>query len=251
VQYSWPVPFFLFGTVCGFHSLIELIDVISFIYILRSFTLNNYDTTTYMHGNWISSDIREMLFILLTMQMLIWLVPMTFVTFYPEIKHDHFKTCVLVFSMLVEITTDLPELVILVLWGGWRGHGSFFLISAMIFDIIMTGKSILFNPVYYQLCSCCDDDEHPVPDGHDILDAAIVYADAAESGHCAPFEALGCIHASCRACGVHERDFGVPPHQHTFHPITHGYNNVYYCSCYTSCTNASKRPVTMASGSFT
>jgi len=93
------------------------------------------------------------LFILLTMQMLIWLVPMTFVTFYPEIKHDHFKTCVLVFSMLVEITTDLPELVILVLWGGWRGHGSFFLISAMIFDIIMTGKSILFNPVYYQLCS--------------------------------------------------------------------------------------------------
>jgi len=154
-------PLYLSSTTAGFHIIVELFDVVSFIYIIRDISQGDYDTTRYLGTDRITIDIRILLFILLMGQVLVWLLPISFLLFRPRDQHKQstdqrkqskedralrLESRVLVFSMVVEILTDFPELLILFLWGGWRGQGSSFVVVTLMLDVILTGKSVLYNP---------------------------------------------------------------------------------------------------------
>jgi len=144
-------PVYLLRTVSGFHAVVELLDVVFFILIIRAFAVWDYDTTSYQN---ISStvDVRILLFGLLTSQMLVWLMPVMFFAYKDRLQAEKFERKVLQFSLVVEIFTDFPELVVLLLWGGWRGRNSPWIVITLVFDIILTLKSTIFNAFRYGLC---------------------------------------------------------------------------------------------------
>jgi len=148
-------PFYLGRSVCGFHALVELLDVVSFIWVLKDITQNKYNPASYIFSIG-SPNIQLVLFSMLTGKMLIWILPTTYVAFEQAICAEKFKMRVLQFSMVVEFLTDIPELVFLILWDGWRGEdGSWFVIFALTKDALLTFKNVTFMP--YQLC--CPENE--------------------------------------------------------------------------------------------
>merc|ERR1719410_904779 len=107
---AWP--YFLGRTTTGRHSLIELVDVVLFICLMRSITSSDGGTKKYTHLSWTwLPDIRFILFILLTLQMVVWILPITYLASMTAAKKDekYFEKTVLRFSMLVEMLTDVPE----------------------------------------------------------------------------------------------------------------------------------------------
>jgi len=141
------------------HSLIELADVVLFILLMKNIAESDAETNKYAYLSWTwLPDIRLILFILLTLQMMVWILPITYFAFQPQVAADknapdNFMKHVLRVSMWAEWLTDFPELVTLVLWGGWRGNDNqVFIIANLFIDTVLTFKSAIYNPISHDLC---------------------------------------------------------------------------------------------------
>jgi len=152
-------PFYMVNSVSGLHAVIELVDVVSFVLILKSISQSGSDTTSYQYVSFLTVDVRILLYIMLVLQVLLWIMPITVCVFKPRQQESQLNNRILQFSMLVEISTDFPELLVLLAWGGWRGNGSYFVVFTMIVDLVLTFKSALYNPMRYNMCCSFQDED--------------------------------------------------------------------------------------------
>lgn len=93
------------------------------------------------------------IFAFLLIKVYFWMIPLCVLIYiFPDNTGHVSKKIMLRLCLMSELGTDLPEILMVLVSHAYENNG--FIVLMVVFNVCMTAKSILFNPLYYELFDC-------------------------------------------------------------------------------------------------